>query len=46
MNNFNNKNKNNNKNPFFSIKTQTDNNTISTIQMVLFEMVLSVIQDI
>ena len=33
MNNFNNINKNNNKNnnPFFSIKTQTDNNTISTI---------------
>ena len=33
MNNFNNINKNNNKNnnPLFSIKTQTDNNTISTI---------------
>ena len=31
MNNFNNIIKNNNKNPFFSIKTQTDNNTISTI---------------
>ena len=31
MNNFNNIIKNNNKNPFFSIKTQTDNNTVSTI---------------